>query len=73
MPRINNKIEVLRSLERTKEQFEVQYRENCDGTENGAYPEFSNADLFPLAPALSKTAAILAACPIHIVHTSGLI
>ena len=45
MPRINNKIEVLRSLERTKEQFEVQYRENCDGTENGAYPEFSDADL----------------------------
>ena len=45
MPRINNKIEVLRSLERTKEQFEVQYRENCDGTENSAFPEFSDADL----------------------------
>ena len=45
MPRINNKVEVLRSLERTKEQFEVQYRENCDGTENYAFPEFSDADL----------------------------
>ena len=44
MPRINNKVEILRSLERTKEQFEVQYQQNCDGTRNGAYGEFSDTD-----------------------------
>lgn len=44
MPRINNKVEILRSLERTKEQFEVQYQQNCDGNQNGAYGEFSDTD-----------------------------
>ena len=34
--------------------------------------EFSNADLFPFVPALSRTAAILAACPMKIVQISGL-
>ena len=44
MPRINNKVEILRSLERTKEQFEVQYQEDCEGNQTGAFPEFSDTD-----------------------------
>jgi hypothetical protein len=44
MPKINNKVEILRSLELTKEQFEVQYQQNCDGGENGQYSEFTSAD-----------------------------
>jgi len=41
---IDNKVEILRCLERTKEQFEVQYQKNCDGRSNQKYPEYSDAD-----------------------------
>lgn len=44
MPIIDNKVEILRCLERTKEQFEVQYQKNCDGESNRKYPEYSDAD-----------------------------
>jgi len=41
---IDNKVEILRALERTKEQFEVQYQKNCEGNNNRKYPEYSDAD-----------------------------
>ena len=41
---IDNKVEILRCLERTKEQFEVQYQKNCEGENNRKFPEYSDAD-----------------------------
>ena len=41
---IDNKVEILRCLERTKEQFEVQYQKNCEGENNRKFSEYSDAD-----------------------------